>query len=111
MPFLRGLRLSCMDLTESSTLGISVNFFTNFWGGEECLHSFCAYNRALNAATSSIMSRGKSICKFRCVMAPVEFPTVDHLIMKYTKAKYLIYFYKQTCRSLIDYEQDQIEHI
>jgi len=31
--------------------------------------------------------------------------------MQYTKEKYLIYFYKQTCGSLIDFEQDQIEHI
>jgi len=41
----------------------------------------------------------------------VEFPTVDQQNMKYTKAKYKIYFYNKLCRSLIEYEQDQIEHI
>ena len=31
--------------------------------------------------------------------------------MQYTKPKYLIYFYKKTCGNLINFKQDQIEHI
>ena len=31
--------------------------------------------------------------------------------MQCSKAIYLIYFYNQTCGSLIDFEQDQLEHI
>ncbi len=37
----------------------------------------------------------------------VEIPIVDHLIMQYTKAKYLIYFYNQFSESLIEHEQHQ----
>ena len=45
------------------------------------------------------------------IQRAVEILIVDHQIMQYTKEKYLIYFYKQTCESLINFEQDQIEHI
>lgn len=44
-------------------------------------------------------------------MGVVEIPTVDQQIMQYTKAKYKIYFYNKLCGSLIEYEQDQWEHI
>ena len=44
-------------------------------------------------------------------MKTVEFLTIDQQIMKYTKAKYKIYFYNKLCGRLIEYEKDQVEHI
>jgi len=38
---------------------------------------------------------------------PVEIPIVYHLVMQCTKAKHLIYFYKQFRGSLIEHEQHQ----
>ena len=38
---------------------------------------------------------------------PIEIPIVDHLIMQYTKEKYLISLYDQFSESLIEHEQHQ----